>query len=84
MGRAGAKKVPCYSLEFKQTTVRLSQLDGIEVQAVAAGLDFHPFMLSRWRKEGREGKLRGQGGTGLVKPPKVRERTNCCNRNMRC
>jgi len=73
MGRAGPKKVHRYSLEFKRTAVRLSQLDGVEVQVVAAALDIHPFMLSRWRKEVRDGKLRGQGGMALVKPPKVRE-----------
>jgi transposase len=28
---------------------------------VAEGLDIHPFMLSRWRKEYREGKLQGDG-----------------------
>jgi transposase len=27
------------------------------VQAVAKTLDIHPFMLSRWRKEYREGKI---------------------------
>jgi transposase len=48
-----------YSLEFKRTAVRLSHLPGIEVQAVAEALDIHPFMLSRWRKEARDGVLRG-------------------------
>jgi len=28
---------------------------------VAEGLDIHPFMLSRWRKEYRDGKLREDG-----------------------
>jgi len=40
--------------------VKLSQLKGIEVQAVADALEIHPFMLSRWRKEARDGVLRGR------------------------
>ena len=54
MPRAGPKKVHRYSLEFKRTAVKLSQLRGVEVQAVAEALDIHPFMLSRWRKEVRD------------------------------
>jgi len=37
--------------------VRLSELEGVEVQAVAEVLEIHPFMLSRWRKEARDGVL---------------------------
>jgi hypothetical protein len=46
MARAGPRKVQAYSREFKLTAVRLSQQPGTEVQAVAAALDIHPFMLS--------------------------------------
>jgi transposase len=49
-----------YSLEFKLKAVKLSQLKGVEVQAVADALEIHPFMLSRWRKEVRDGVLRGR------------------------
>ena len=42
-------------LTFK--AVQLSLLDGLQVREVAETLDIHPFMLSRWRKEYREGKL---------------------------
>jgi transposase len=49
-----------YSLEFKLKAVKLSQLKGVEVQAVADALEIHPFMLSRWRKEARDGVLRGR------------------------
>ena len=49
MGRA----IHRYSLEFKRQAVKLSPLDGVEVQAVPDALDIHPFMLSRWRKEMR-------------------------------
>ena len=46
-----------YTEEFKVKAVQLSLLDGIQVKEVAATLDIHPFMLSRWRKEYREGKI---------------------------
>lgn len=67
MGRAGPKKVHRYSLEFKLTAVKLSQLRGVHVQAVAAALDIHPFMLSRWRKEARDGVLQGRAPALRVK-----------------
>lgn len=60
MPRAGPRKVQRYNLEFKLKAVKLSQLKGIEVQAVADALEIHPFMLSRWRKEVRDGVLRGR------------------------
>ena len=48
MGRASPRKVHRYNLEFKRQAVRLSQLEGVEVQAVADALDsIHPFMLLR-------------------------------------
>ena len=68
MARAGPRKVRAYSLEFKLTTVRLSQQPGMQVQAVAAALDIHPFMLSTWRKQVREGVLRGKGRDLRVPP----------------
>jgi len=64
MGRAGAKKTQSYGVEFKRAAVQLSHRPGIQVQAVAEALDIHPYMLSRWRKEFREGRLRPRG----VKP----------------
>ena len=76
MPRAGPKKTQRYSLEFKRTAVQLSQRPGMQVQVVAEALDIHPFMLSRWRKEFREGRLRPP--TAAPKPrastaPLVRE-----------
>lgn len=50
-----------YTKDFKVKAVRMSLQDGIQVKQVAEGLDIHPFMLSRWRKEYREGKLQGDG-----------------------
>ena len=60
MGKPGPKKVHRYSVEFKLTAVKLSHMPGVEVQTVANALDIHPFVLSRWRKEVREGVLKGQ------------------------
>ena len=48
-----------YTKDFKVKAVKLSYQEGIQVKQVAEGLDLHPFMLSRWRKEYREGKLQG-------------------------
>ena len=46
-----------YTNEFKAKAVQLSLLEGIQVKEIAEALDVHPFMLSRWRKEYREGKI---------------------------
>jgi len=51
------KKVLKYSQREKLTAVRLSEAAGVKVKDVAAALDIHPFMLSWWRKEAREGRL---------------------------
>ncbi len=52
-----AKKTNRYCNEFKAKAVQLSLMKGVEVQAVAKTLDIHPFMLSRWRKEYRQGTI---------------------------
>jgi len=54
-----------YSTEFKVTAVKMASAPDIEVQAVAQALGIHPFMLSRWKKEYREGKLQGDAHSGL-------------------
>ena len=46
-----------YTQEFKVKAVQLSLIEGVQVKEVAQTLDIHPFMLSRWRKEYREGKI---------------------------
>ena len=51
------RKTWLYPNEFKVKAVQLSLLNDVQVKDVAATLDIHPFMLSRWRKEFREGKL---------------------------
>jgi transposase len=60
MARPGPRSVRRYSEEFKLTAVRLSHQPGIQVKTVAAALAIHPFMLSKWRTEAREGRLRGR------------------------
>ena len=60
MPRAGPRKVARYSDEFKLTAGRLSQQPGIQVQTVAAALEIHPFMLSKWRRDTKAGRLKGK------------------------
>ena len=57
MGKPGIQKIARYSDDFKVTAVRLSDLPEVLIQDVAAALDIHPFMLSRWRKQVREGAI---------------------------
>jgi transposase len=58
-----------YSEEFKLTAVRLSQQPGIQVRTVASALAIHPFMLSKWRKEARDGRLRGRAPKAVPAGP---------------
>ncbi len=51
----GPKKVHRYTVEFKIQAVRLSLHPDIQTQDVANALDIHPFMLSKWKKDYREG-----------------------------
>ena len=57
MPRPGPRTTYKYSDAFKASAVRLSELPGVAVQDVAASLYIHPFMLSRWRKDAREGRI---------------------------
>jgi transposase len=61
MPRPGPRTTYKYSDEFKATAVKLSQLPGVAIQDVAESLYIHPFMLSRWRKEAREGRIVTKG-----------------------
>lgn len=61
MPRPGPRTIGRYSEDFKATAVRLSQLPGVAVQDVAESLYVHPFMLSRWRKQVREGVIVAKG-----------------------
>jgi transposase len=60
VGKPGLRKIHRYSTEFKLTAVKLSHMSGVEVQTGANALDIHPFMLSRWRKEVRDGVVKGR------------------------
>ena len=51
------KKTWFYPVDFKIKAVQLSLRDDALSKDVAQALDIHPFMLSRWRKEYREGKF---------------------------
>jgi transposase len=61
MPRPGPRTTNKYSDRFKATAVKLSELPGVAVQDVAGSLYIHPFMLSRWRKEAREGRIVTKG-----------------------
>jgi transposase len=58
--QTGRMKKHRYSNEFKVTAVKMSNHPSILTKDVAKALDIHPFMLSRWKKEYREGKLKGK------------------------
>ncbi len=53
-----------HDLVFKRQAVVLANHPDIMTQDVAQALEIHPFMLSRWKKEMREGKLMGKGDAG--------------------
>lgn len=66
MPRSGPRAVRKYSDEFKLSAVQLSQRPGLQVKSVAAALTIHPFMLSKWRKDARDGRL---GARARKAPP---------------
>jgi transposase len=58
--KTGRMKKHRYSNEFKVTAVKLANSPSILTMDAAEALNIHPFMLSRWKKEYREGKLKGK------------------------
>jgi transposase len=62
-----------YSNEFKITAIKLAGYPGMLTQDVAAVLDIHPFMLSRWKKEYRERKIKGSAHPDVQKIKEVEE-----------
>lgn len=48
------------SAAFKLSAVKLSRPPGVQVEHVVQALDIHPFTLSRWRRDYREGRLRAK------------------------
>lgn len=73
MARAGPKKTQRYSNEFKLTVVKLSHMKGVLVGDVAKTFDIHPWMLSRWRTEVKNGLIQGRARKIQAKQPKPGE-----------
>ncbi len=71
--RLSRKRLPRYGAEFKLKAIRLTQIPGMQVQAVAEALDLHPVMLSRWRQELREGRLKDSVPRPQISKRVVRE-----------
>ena len=59
MAKPGPQKINRYGLEFKLRAVLMSEQPGVQVKDVAHSLCIHPFMLSKWRKQVRDGELTG-------------------------
>jgi len=76
MGKGRMRRVHRYSNEFKITAIRLASLPGTLIQDVAKILDIHPFMLSRWKKEYREGKIAGEPHPDIEKLTEMEERVS--------
>lgn len=66
MARTLKRTYARYSDAFKAEAVRLASQTGIRVQDVAQSLDIHPFMLSRWKKQCREGVIMTKSSWGGV------------------
>jgi transposase len=60
MATAGPQKIHRYGIAFKLRAVQMSNQPGVLIKDVAESLCIHPFMLSRWRKEVRDGELVGK------------------------
>jgi transposase len=67
----GPKKVKRYSDEFKIQAVKLASHPDIQTQDVAHALDIHPFMLSKWKKDFREGRLKPAANAAGLSLPRV-------------
>lgn len=71
MGMPGPQKINRYGVDFKLKAVQMSNQPGVLVKDVAESLCIHPFMLSKWRKQMRDGEL--TGWPSPVKPTAVAE-----------
>jgi transposase len=60
MATAGPQKIHRYGIGFKLKAVQMSNQPGVLIKDVAESLCIHPFMLSRWRKQVRDGELVGK------------------------
>ena len=64
MAKPGPQKINRYGDAFKLQAVQMSNVPGVLIKDVAESLCIHPFMLSKWRKQVRDGVLTG-------KPPPI-------------
>jgi transposase len=71
VGTPGPQKINRYGVEFKLKAVQMSNQPGVLIKDVAESLCIHPFMLSKWRKQVRDGELVGK--TTAVEPAAVAE-----------
>jgi transposase len=71
MAKPGPQKINRYGLAFKLRAVMLSEQPGVLIKDVAESLCIHPFMLSKWRKQVRDGELTGK--VPKLEPVAVRE-----------
>ena len=46
-----------YSKEFKVMVVKLTHMEDVQIKKISDCMGLHPLMVSRWRKEVRDGKL---------------------------
>ena len=76
------KKTHRYTNDFKIKAVQLSHLEGVQVKEIAEALDIHPFMLSRWRKEFREGKIKVDKRKKTPKPKPIKKSDNARIREL--
>lgn len=71
MAKVGPKLVSRYSDDFKLKAVAMSNQPGVLIKGVAESLCIHPFMLSRWRTEVRDGLI--VGDAAIPDPKSVAE-----------
>ncbi len=71
MGTPGPQKINRYGIDFKLKAVQMSNQPGVLIKDVAESLCIHPFMLSKWRKQVRDGELKGK--PAQVEPAQVAE-----------
>lgn len=60
MGMPGPQKINRYGMAFKLKAVQMSYQPGVLIKDVAESLCIHPFMLSKWRRQVRDGELVGK------------------------
>jgi len=59
----GQEKHTYYNYQFKHTAVSIANHPDIQTSSVAEALNIHPFMLSRWKKELRDGVMENNDKT---------------------